>query len=157
MVVNLLLLKCSKIWLLSIWTHVNGDGQVGHDGRRRCLRCLGVLAIVRLNEKLIKFTCIFWFWKMHTLNEMGLVWTTKSPKWANNPPTLNRGLTTPHLEKGANNPPTLKSVLITPNPKKGANNPQFFLNSSIFCIMQLQNVFKVRTVKQQHVGGQTEL
>ena len=69
--------------------------------------------------------CIFWLWKMYTLNEMGVAKTTKPPQKANNPqlwkrglttPTLKMGLITPITEKGANNPPTLKSGPLAPNP-----------------------------------------
>ena len=34
----------------------------------------------------VQFKCIFWLWKMHTLNETGLVPTAKPPKRANPQP-----------------------------------------------------------------------
>lgn len=58
----------------------------------------------------------FFIVKMHTLNKIGIVPTTKSHQ---------KGLTTPKLQKGANNPLNTETGANNYiNPEKGASYPE---------------------------------
>ena len=55
----------------------------------------------------------FWLWKMHTLNEMGIVPTTKPPKRANKPPSSKGSMSTTH--QFVSNQPSSKHWKFCPN------------------------------------------